>query len=94
MEVRNRYDTLLNEQELQSDYGLLTESVTTTALNMLPKKKKKEKNNPYNDPKIEHQRNILKEASLAHRIAASTVSKENLEEAKKQLDDDYTTATK
>ena len=94
VEVRNHYDCLLQENELQSDYEMLVESVTKTALNMLPKKKKRKKGNPYKDPNIDHQRNILKEASLAHRIAPSSLSKEKLEEAKKHLDDVYTTATK
>ena len=94
VEVRNHYDCLLQENELQSDHEMLVESVTKTALNMLPKKKKRKKGNPYKDPNIDHQRNILKEASLAHRIAPSSLSKEKLEEAKKHLDDVYTTATK
>ena len=94
VEVRNQYDCLLQEKELQSDYEMLMESITSTALNMLPKRKKRIKRNPYKDPNIDHQRNLLSEASLAHRTAPSSLSKEKLEEAKKQLDDAYTTATK
>lgn len=91
--VKNRYDALLQDKELNADYDLLVESITSSALEMLPKKKKKKRENPYNDPNIAHHRNILKEASLKHRTKSSSTTKEILEDAKKSLDDAYTNAT-
>ena len=45
VEVNNRYDALLHENFKEHDYPLLKEAVTTTALRMLKKIKKKQ-NNP------------------------------------------------
>ncbi|XP_063694379.1 uncharacterized protein LOC134826046 [Bolinopsis microptera] len=93
VEVKNRYSALLEEAELESDYDLLVKSVTSTALKVLQKKRKRKRENPYNDPNIAHHRNILKDASLSHRISPSFSSKEKLEDAKKQLDEAYNAAT-
>ena len=93
VEVKNRYSALLQENEMEADYDLLVESVTTVALNILPKKRKRKRENPYNDPNIAHHRNILKDASLRHRISPSFSTKESLEDAKKQLDEAYNSAT-
>jgi hypothetical protein len=91
--VQNRYSALLQEQDKEEDYDLLIKSVTSTALEMLPKKKDRRRNNPYKDPDITHNRNILKEASIAHRASPSFSTKDNLEKAKKELDCAYTSAT-
>ncbi|KAL5260789.1 hypothetical protein ACHWQZ_G010818 [Mnemiopsis leidyi] len=64
------------------------------ALEILPKKKKRRKENPYKDPNIDHHRHVLQQSALEHRTAPSFSTKEKLEEAKKQLDEAYTTATK
>ena len=93
VEVKNRYDALLEENDVEADYGHLMESITAIALDLLPKKKKRRKENPYKDPNIEHHRNILQESSLAHRTSPSFSTKEKLEDAKKQLDEAYTAAT-
>ncbi|KAL5263087.1 hypothetical protein ACHWQZ_G008482 [Mnemiopsis leidyi] len=70
------------------------ESIASSALEILPKKKKRRKENPYKDPNINHHRHVLQQSALAHRTAPSFSTKEKLEEAKKQLDEAYTTATK
>ena len=93
VEVRNRYDVLLQESDSEAGYSLLVDSAQTTALKMLPKKKPRKRLNPYNDPDIAHHRNVLKEASLAHRTAPSFATKDHLENCKKQLDSVYTTVT-
>ena len=93
VEVKNRYNALLQEKDQDSDYGSLMESVSSTAIKMLPKKKPRKRLNPYNDPDIIHHRNLLKEASLEHRTAPSFSTKDELEKAKKQLDSVYTAAT-
>ena len=56
---KNRYDALLDDNDVKSDYKHQMESITGTALEFLPKKKKKRKENPYKDPIIEHHGNIL-----------------------------------
>ncbi|KAL5270988.1 hypothetical protein ACHWQZ_G001587 [Mnemiopsis leidyi] len=94
VEVRNRYDSLLDNADLEADYECLMESIASSALEVLPKKKKRRKENPYKDPNIDHHRHVLQQSALAHRTAPSFSTKEKLEEAKKQLDEAYTTATK
>ena len=84
---------MLEENDTEADYGHLMESITTTALELFPKRKKRREENPYRDPKIEHHRNILQESSLAHRTAPSFSTKEQLKDAKKQLNEAYTVAT-
>ena len=93
VEVQNRYNALLKEDNTEENYDLLVESVTGTALEMLPKKKDRKRSNPYKDPDITHHRNILKEASTAHRASPSFTTKDSLEKAKKELDCAYTSAT-
>ena len=93
VEVNNRYSALLQEHDTDADYSLLMNSVSTTALEMLPKKRQRRRVNPYNDPDIAHQRNVLKDASLSHRTSPSFSTKDSLEKAKKQLDKAYTAAT-
>ena len=93
VEVQNRYNALLQEKDTEEDYDLLIKSVTGTALEMLPKKKDRRRSNPYKDPDITHHRNILKEASMAHRSSPSFITKDSLEKAKKDLDCAYTSAT-
>ena len=46
VEVTNRYDALLHESSKDHDYPLLMDAVTTTALQVLPKKIQKKKSNP------------------------------------------------
>ena len=95
VEVRNRFNVLLQEKSDpdQSNYTLLVDSAKSTALDMLPKKRPKKQVNPYCDPNIAHHRNILKEASLAHRTAPSYATKDHLEACKKKLDSVYTSVT-
>ncbi len=91
VEVRNRFDVLLQDDTIDtSEYSLLVKCAQTTALDMLPTKTAKNRFNPYADPEIEHHRNILKHASLAHRTAPSYITKDNLEKCKKKLDSVYT----
>ncbi|KAL5271253.1 hypothetical protein ACHWQZ_G001778 [Mnemiopsis leidyi] len=54
VEVRNRYDSLLENADLEADYECLMESIASSALEILPKKKKRRKENPYKDPNIDH----------------------------------------
>ena len=91
--MKNRHEALLEENDVEADYGHLMESVTTTALELLSKKKKKRKENSYLDPNIEHRLNILRESYLAHCTAPCLSTKERLKDAKKQLDEAYTAAT-
>ena len=93
IEVRNWYNALLTENSCASDYNMLMESVSATALEVLPKNKKMKRANPYNDPEIAHHHNILKESALLHCRDSLVTSKEQLEEAKKLLDEAYSAAT-
>ena len=93
IEVNNRYSVLLQEHDTEADYSLLMDSVSSTALEMLPKKRARKRENPYNDPDIALHRNVLKEASLSHRTSPSFTTKDSLEKAKKKLDEAYTAAT-
>ena len=93
VKVKNRYSALLQEHDTDADYGLLMDCVSSTALEILPTKRSKKRVNPYNDPDIAHQRNVLKDASLSHRTSPSFSTKDSLEKAKKNLDKAYTAAT-
>ena len=92
--VTNRYNALLHENSKDHDYTLLIDAVTSTALQILPKKIQQKKTNPYSDPAIKSHREKLQLASLKHRTAPSYETKDHLEAAKKKLDSVYTAATK
>jgi exonuclease III len=94
VEVSNRYNALLHEDSKEHDYPMLMDAVTTTAVNLLPKKPQRRKNNPYSDPVIKSHREKLQLAALKHRTDPSFETKDSLEAAKKELDAVYTAATK
>ena len=95
IEVRNRFDILRQEDHdpENTEYSLLVKSAHSAALDMLPKKKRKTLLNPYANSEIEHHRNLLKKASLAHRNEPSHSTKDHLEQCKKKLDSVYTAVT-
>ena len=85
VEVKNRYDASLEENDTEADYGYRMESITTIALELLPKKQRKE--NPHKDPNIEHHCSNLQLNSDTHRTAPYFSTKEKLEDVKIQLDE-------
>ena len=85
VKVVNRYNALLDESSQDHDYCLLVKSVTDAALETLPKKKPRSKQNPYNSPGISQKHDILQKSALIHRTSLSFETKDAVEAAKKSL---------
>ncbi len=93
LEVKNKYSSLLEENTLEHDYGLLARAVTETAVSKLPRKRPKRRDNPFNSQDITRKREVLQKTALLHRTCPSHETKDSLESAKKSLDTAYATAT-